>query len=240
MENIEATLTSYSLMVLAIGTVLLAILALISLKVKKLSHEAKKTLFLSIIVSTIIPTIVMSFSTIYLNTISSSKGPVHWHADFQVFACGQEYELKDPKGLSNKIGTATLHEHNDKRIHLEGVVVTPPDASLGKFFHVVGGELTPDSVSLPTDNGLKTFKTGDMCGDKNVDLQVFLYKTDKDGYYTQEKLTDPAKYIMSPYSSVPAGDCVIIELDSPKDKTERMCRSYEVAQKIGKLKGERK
>lgn len=240
MDNLESTLSNYSLMVLGLGAFLLVVLAIISLKTKHLSHEAKKILFLSVIVATLVPTVVMAASTIYINVISSSNGPVHWHADFEVFACGQEFDLKDPKGLSNKIGTATLHEHNDKRIHLEGVVLTPPDASLGKFFEVTGGELTNDHVSLITNDGLKTFKTGDMCGDKSVDLQVFLFQTDKDGYYTQQKLSDPAKHIIAPYSSVPSGDCVIIELDAPKDKTERICRSYAVAEKIGKLKGEKK
>ena len=58
-------------------------------------------------------------STIYLNTNSDSGGPVHWHADIEFWACGNEIELRDPTGFSNKIGTGTLHEHDDHRIHLD-------------------------------------------------------------------------------------------------------------------------
>lgn len=90
----------------------------------------------------------------YLNVKSDTGGPVHWHADFEIWACGNEIALRDPRGfLSNKIGSPTLHEHNDKRIHLEGVPVTlPHDASLGKFMSTIGGELTQSSLTVPVND----------------------------------------------------------------------------------------
>lgn len=240
MENIETLLNTYSLYVLALGSFFLVLLALIALKTKVKTPESKKLLFLSIIISAIVPTLVMSFSTIYLNIISSSNGPVHWHSDIEIWKCGQEVNLRDPKGLSNKIGTSTLHEHNDKRIHLEGVVIKHEDASLGNFFKVIGGKLSPNSFIVPVNEGLVEANNGDTCSNSGAgEVQVFVYTTDKDNFYTQKKVNNPQDYIISPDSNVPAGDCVIVEFDANKAKTDKICRSYKVALKIGKLKGER-
>ncbi len=246
--DIEHLLNTYSLYLLAFGTVSLALLALISLKAKKLTEENKKLLFIAIVFVAMIPTLVMSGSTVYINTTSSSGGPVHWHTDIEIWNCGEEIDLKDPKGLSNKIGTSTLHEHNDKRIHLEGVVMKPADASLGNFFHVIGKDepvegsrdragFTGTSLTVPTNNGLMSMHNGSLCATGEVaEVQVFVYQTDKDNYYTQKKLTNPQDYIISPVSVVPSGDCVIVEFDTPKDRTDKMCRSYKVAEKIGKIR----
>ena len=70
-------------------------------------------------------------------------------------------------------------------------------------------------------------------------MQVFVYQTDSDDYYSQTKIVDPARYIISPYSAVPKGDCVIVEFGPMRDRTDKVCKSYQVAEKIGKLKGER-
>jgi hypothetical protein len=106
---------------------------------------------LVVIVST---TLTISAATVYLNVKSATGGPVHWHADFEIWACGNEIELRDPTGfLSNKIGTATYHEHNDKRVHLEGVPVDLPyDASLGKFMNVVGGQVNGNTLVVPLND----------------------------------------------------------------------------------------
>lgn len=234
--NIEELLNTYSLYMLGFGVVALGILAAVCLKLKKISPDNKKFLFLAIVLVTLIPTLIMSASTVYINSVSSSGGPVHWHADIEVWNCGSEFNLKDPIGLSNKIGTSTLHEHNDKRIHLEGVVLRPEDASIGNFFHVIGGSLKSDAFSVPTNYGLFSVANGGKCNSGVGTVQVFVYRTDKDNYYTQEKVANPQEYIMSPYSSVPAGDCIIVEFDTPKERTDKMCRSYKVAEEIGKVK----
>lgn len=238
MENIEHLLNTYSFYLLIFGSVSLMVLATIALKIKNLSEENKKLLFIAIVSVTLIPTIVMSASTVYLNVTSSSGGPVHWHADLEIWNCGKEVDLLDPKGLSNKIGTPTFHEHNDKRIHLEGIVFTPRDASLGNFFHVIGGKLSADSFFVPTNSGLTSAKNGDSCGGRSGEVQVFVYKTNKDNTYIQQKLSEPQNYVISPFSGVPQGDCIIVEFDEPKTRTDKMCRSYKVAEEIGKVKGE--
>ena len=240
--DLEAQIAQLSFNILLVASVLLAILVTISLRTKHPSDHLKQFLFFSIIAAVILPTLYLIGSTIYLNAVSASKGPVHWHADIEIWNCGKEVELKDPEGmLSNKIGTATLHEHNDKRIHLEGVVVHPEDASLGKFFKVIGGELNSDSVVVPSTNGQLPLTSGSICPDgQEGQVQVFAYQTDKDNYYSQKKLENPGEYLISPYSVVPPGDCIIVEFGPVKSRTEKLCRSYKVAETIDKLKGERR
>lgn len=155
-EDLEHQVSALSFNSVLIGSGLLIALLVISALVRDRVPKLKTPLFLSIIVNTLIVTALLIGSTIYLNTKSSSGGPVHWHADFEIWACGQELELRDPTGfLSNKIGTSTYHEHDDRRIHLEGVVVEERDASLGKFFYVVDGGLTKNSLVLPLNNALQ-------------------------------------------------------------------------------------
>ena len=240
MNDIEQILLNYSLQLLLLGAVVLVVAAIISLHKKHLTEKWKEMLFFTIVAGTIIPTLFMAFSTIYINTISSSGGPVHWHADIEVWACGKEIELKDPKGLSNKIGTATLHEHNDKRIHVEGVVLEPHDVSLGRFFKVIGGELSDQKLAVATNEGVVTFETGQACpsGEKG-EVQLFSYLTDADGYYRQAKRVHSfGEYILAPFSAVPHGSCIIVEFGPSKERTEKKCRSYQVAEEIGKVKGE--
>ncbi len=231
----EDLLNSYALNVLLLGTILLVLFAVISLKKRKLSEDSKKMLFGGIITATIIPTLLMAGSTIYLNTISSSGGPVHWHADFEVWSCGRQVELVDPKGFSNKIGTATLHEHNDKRIHLEGLVMESLDASLGNFFNVVGGHLSTNSFSMPTTDGDVYFENGQSCQEGVAEVQVFVYRTDENNQFFQEKLDNPVDFIIRDNSAVPPGDCIIVEFDTPKDKTDKLCKSYQVAEEIEEI-----
>jgi hypothetical protein len=238
MYNFEELVHSYSLELLFISIVIITALTGVALRIKRPSKSTKKILFTGITASVLIPTIFLIVSTVYLNVISSSQGPVHWHADFEIWSCGRRLDLRDPVGLSNKIGTSTLHEHNDNRVHVEGVVINPHDVNLGRFFQVIGGELTPTSLRFPTVNGLASLDKSRRCA-RGSRLQVFVYKTNEDQYYYQQKLSDPQNYILSPSSNVPPGDCIIIEYDRQKSRTGKLCQSYKTAVQTGKLKGER-
>lgn len=249
----------YATIVLVIATVLAALL-------KDKSPKLKLPLFIIMAVTLIGSTLTLFGSTIYLNTKSESKGPVHWHTDLEFWACGTELELRNPNGfLSNKIGTATYHEHNDKRIHLEGVVVRKSeDASLEKFMRVTDGYIQKDSIGVPlnesadewfaegdkTDGDPQSFdhadqlksyvKEGDKgkvmqltngqnCGDERAELQVFVYRYNKeDKTYSQTKLANGPGYVLRDESVVPPGDCLIVEFDSPKVQTDKLCRQYGV------------
>jgi len=118
---------------------------------KKSYKKIKAPLFVVMAATIAVSTLILTYNTVYINVVSESNGPVHWHTDIELWACDSELELRDPTGfLSNKIGTSTYHEHNDKRIHLEGVVVEKRvDASLGKFMEVTGGGIGQDWVNVP-------------------------------------------------------------------------------------------
>lgn len=219
--------------VLGVSALVVAILLLTAL-----TKSRSNILFATIVVSVLGTTAFLIGSTIYLNQISSSKGPVHWHADTEVWACGQELDYLNPTGrLSNKVGTPTLHEHNDKWIHLEGVVINRSDASLGKFFQVIGGEITASSMTVQTDRGPQKFINGQGCAGVKGEVQVFVYKVNADKNYTVTKVDNPGDYIISAQSQVPPADCIIIEFDRRKEMTDKMCRSYEVGLEVGKIKG---
>lgn len=232
-QDLELQIGAISLRVVAIaGAVVLALILYAAAR-----NSRSNVIFGSIVGVVVIATAFLIGSTLYLNAISSSKGPVHWHADFDIYRCGDKIELIDPQGLlSNKVGTPTLHEHNDKRIHLEGVVVHRNDASLSKFFSVVGGELSRDSLVVPTNDGKVLLASGQKCGGQPAEFQAFLYRTDDNKTYTQTKLEDPARHIIKDDSQVPPGDCVIFELAPPKERTDRICLSWEVSEDLGKIK----
>jgi len=173
----------YAAIILVIATVIAAVLKNKAIKTYRLP------LFLIMALALVGSTLILFGSTIYLNTKAESNGPVHWHSDIEFWACNAELELRDPHGiLSNKIGTPTLHEHNDKRIHLEGVVVRKKDdASLEKFMRVTNGYLAPDAIGVPlNDNANEWFAQGDKTdGDKqdlsNVEQLKTYVKQSTDG-----------------------------------------------------------
>lgn len=153
--DLEHSLHQFSVRTVLVAVVLMFILIPLSIwAVRKGKNVLKLPLFVAIIAVVAVTTFTLVAGTIYLNVRSATGGPVHWHADIEFWACDNELKLRDPQGmLSNKIGTNSYHEHNDKRIHLEGVPVRLPyDASLGKFMEVVGGTVSGSTLTVPLNN----------------------------------------------------------------------------------------
>lgn len=250
--DLDQQIAGLSMRSVIIGSATIAVLVVIGALVRDRLPRLKLPIFLAMSSITLVVTTILVASTIFLNTNSSSKGPVHWHADFEIWACGEPYaatvsgvvndKLRQPTGfLSNKIGTSTYHEHNDFRIHLEGVVVNPGDASLGKFFRVIGGELSDRSLLIPLDgNQTAYFENGKTCPDgtplsgQTGYVQVYAYRargqkssTGKQ-LYRQEKVQDPANFIISDESNVPPGDCIIVEFGPSAERTDQKCHQYRV------------
>lgn len=219
-----------------LASVLLLILLVSSHLFKERNAILKKILFWSIIVVIVLNTLYLSLSTIYLNISSKSGGPVHYHADFEIYNCGQEVEVKKSEGLSNKVGSELVHTHNDKRMHIEGVILDPHEQSIGHFFENLGGELDSGILTVPTESGMLTLKDGDRCPDGNIgSLQIFVYST-HDKFFEQKKLTDFEDYQVSPFTQVPPGDCVILEFGLPKLRTDKLCESYQIKKNLNQLK----
>ena len=245
-ETLEDTIRSLSITSVIIGSVLVLGFVGLTILLKQQSGTLKKLLFAGILAPTVLTTLFLVGSTLTLNAVSSTKGPIHWHADFEIWDCGKKVDLVDPQGFSNKVGTPTLHEHNDLRIHVEGVVVEENDASLQRFFRVIDGDITSTSINIPTSRGRIVRENGDPCPDRSAGtLQVFVYKiknakdTQRSNFvYEQTKLENLSSYVLSPFSNVPPGDCLIIEFGSEqKAKTAKMCEQYEVQKLKGNLYG---
>lgn len=166
----------------------------------RMNEFSKKIAFILIVAAVSSVTIYLILATLQLNISSVTKGPVHWHADYEIWVCGREADLTEPKSLlSNRQGTQLMHSHNDKRIHVEGILLRKKEASLGAFFYAVGGSLSDDGMRFPADDGLVSVHDGDKCNEKPAKLHVFV----------NGKLIDnPHDYVISPYSKVPPGDMI--------------------------------
>jgi hypothetical protein len=244
------TLQGVEFTVLAIAGTISLLMVLLTLFLRSLLQSNKKErnlysklakiLFASIIIPVIVATIFIVGSTIYINTLSLTKGPVHWHADFEVWRCGEKIDFVDPKGLSNRIGSPLFHEHGDNRIHVEGKVLEYKDVSLQSFFEVVGGKLTSTELVMPTNRGLLSINSGDMCGSEQGEIQIFAYSVTQmdeqsDVWEVVQRKVDP-HYVLAEHSYVPPGDCIIIEYDVEKEFTEKICTPYQIALDKGDIK----
>lgn len=215
---------------------ILAALLIFSLLKKEKSEHLRLFLFSGMTAAIAVTTVFLIASTIAKNQSSATGGPVHWHADYEIYNCGEKIDLIDPRGLANRIGTPDLHEHGDNRIHVEGTVQDLSDVSLASFFEVVGGKLAPGFLNLPTNQGEFAAQNGMECENKDKGvLQVFVYKT-KNGIANQKKLANFTDYVLSPQSLIPPGDCIIIEFGPEKQKTDKICKFYQIAIQKGELK----
>ncbi len=238
-NTLEHFFSSSSILIAYSAGIFIIFAVCIGILVKQKSDTLKKVLFGALLVAIALPTLYFIGSTVYLNTISETKGPVHWHADFEIYACGQQITLAPPQSrFSNKVGTPTFHHHNDNRVHLEGVGVNLYDFSLSSFFSTIGGEFTDTSFRIPTSTGTKELRNGDLCQNKQAGTwQVFLYTLDSahTTIFKQRKLAIYTDYILSPQEKIPPGDCIIIEFDTLKEKTEHLCTAYKVELQKGNL-----
>lgn len=151
-QDLESDISSLSTRVVLASAAALFILMGIAILTNGKTERLKLPLFIMMSFIMAGSTLLLAGSTIYLNVKADSGGPVHWHADIEFWICDNEIELINPTGFSNKVGTWTLHEHNDHRIHLEGVVVNGEnDASIGKFMDVIGGAITDDALVIPVN-----------------------------------------------------------------------------------------
>lgn len=234
--TLEDSLRSNTIKAVLVASIIILGFVTLTILLKHLGESVKKLLFAGIVIPTLLASLYMVGATLYLNFTSESGGPVHWHADLEIWDCGQKLDIQDPQGVSNRVGTATFHEHNDDRIHVEGVVTRRQEAALGRFFGFIGGSLTDDSYQIPTNEGLIVRHNGDRCPDGNPGtLQVFVYKTSDDTFF-QEKLADFPSYVLSPQGNVPPGDCIIIEFGQEREKTDKLCNFYKLKLQTGEIK----
>ena len=170
---------------------------------KKMNEITKKIVYFLLSTMVVALTVYLIISTLHLNIISDTKGPVHWHADFEIWVCGSEIKIAEPKGFSNRQGTSLVHAHNDNRMHVEGVLVNKKSASLGSFFDELGGYMGGDSLILrvPAEQGLISIYYDDKCNEQPASLYVFV---------NGNLINNPSDYVISAYETVPPGDRIKI------------------------------
>ncbi len=167
----------------------------------KLRDGHRKVLFVVVAVPAIIGTLYLAGATVYLNQKAWSHGPVHWHADFEIWVCGEMIDIEDPAGLQNYVGESTVHEHGDNRIHMEGVLFEKETAELKEFFEALGGEYGEDTLRIPTAHGNKAWTNGELCNGAPAKWHTFVNGKLMNGKEAPE-------YIISPWETVPPGDTI--------------------------------
>ncbi len=161
--------------VVLISSVIVAFFVVISLVFKKsLLDKHKKIIFALIALPIAFATLYLIGVTLALNAVSATGGPVHWHADNEVWGCGEKNHFIHSTGWENKVGEPLMHLHDDDRIHIEGVVIKMQDVELGEFFHSVEGSFNSDSITMPTTKGIKKWSNNDLCNDKTAWLYMFV------------------------------------------------------------------
>lgn len=252
-STIATSISNLSVAITCVAIVVLFVLITIAIATHEVRPRLKGPLFTLIVTIVLLSTLVLSSASIALNFSSPTGGPVRWSADFQVWACDNQLDLRDPRGvLTDRIGSPVLFEKNDGRIHYNGTPTNlPHDVTLGSFMQVVGGDISTDSLIFPINNdggflgtpkapeqiqsyihsnnegSYVRFLSGQTCGLQKASVQVFVYQFDEStNTYRQTKIDDPASYEISHQTSVPPGDCIIMEFAPQKDRTDHLCQSY--------------
>lgn len=183
--------------------------------------------------------VLAAASTAHLK--GSPTGPIERQAQVSFWVCGQQLELRDPsKWISNKIGTAQWHEHNDDIMRYQGIPRNlQDDVSLGAFMQAIKGQITPFTLVVPLneqwpladrstnaaierfiaiqrDGKYASMVNGQICNNTPAEVQLFAVTP-----HSQFKILDPPHYIIS--SKRPAEECLVVEFDAPKTVTNHRC-----------------
>src|SRR5258708_21154284 len=93
LTNLEEVISQTSGILIFVAFWVLLLLALTSTQIKHPHSAIKKLLFFSIVGIVLLTTLFLAGSTLYLNAVSKSHGPIHYHADIQIYKCGSEIFL---------------------------------------------------------------------------------------------------------------------------------------------------
>lgn len=171
----------------------------------------------------------------------SPTGPIERQAQISFWVCGQQLALRDPsRWLSNKLGTARWHEHNDDIMHYQGIPTNlEEEVSVSAFMQAVKGQISPFTLVVPLneqwpladrstnaaverfiavqrDGKYASMVNGQTCNNAPAEVQLFAV-TD----HSQFKILDPPHYIVSTKRA--ADECLVVEFDVPKAATAYRC-----------------
>ncbi|MFB6099790.1 MAG: hypothetical protein ABEK16_00820 [Candidatus Nanohalobium sp.] len=207
-----------------------------------LTLKDKNILMNAFLVAVLVPSLYTAGAFVHQSQTSWSGGEIHWHADYEVIVQNstgkmERLELIDPENfcketrhessymcsVNDRVGSTEYHEHNDNRIHLEGVFKDREDATLSAFFQQFNGKLTNTQLVYPTGDGVvKKYET------ENKTLKILVRKGVGNRYWcavgSKVKAEDrcsshgksadsPKEYVISPYARGPSLDDIFVIYD---------------------------
>lgn len=235
---VDFPLERISLQLIFLTAALIGVLFFFFFITRRANKLDSRVVFFAITACVFATTALLIMSTLFLTFTSWSKGPIDWRAYLEIWACDKEYSPYIYDSKEQTYGPRIIYDKDQKQIQLRGLMKRPEDSTLTQLIEGLGGELTAQSLMLPINNGTVRFTNNDRCGQDKAEVQVFVYHMNRDGTFAQRKIMAFSDYQIQPFSSVPPGDCIVIEFSPPKDRTDKKCRSYSQAQYKGELRGE--
>ncbi|MFB6242236.1 MAG: hypothetical protein ABEJ36_05570 [Candidatus Nanosalina sp.] len=238
--------TSYTTTLIGLGTLSTLLLASISFyQEDDLTMHDKNLLMNGFLIAVLVPSLYTAGAFLHQSQTSWSGGEIHYHADYEVVVETdgklKTLDLVDPTQfckeakhqssfmckLSDRTGTTRYHEHNDNRIHLEGIFEKKEEATLAAYFETFDGELSNTRLAYPTNDGwfnisesrdksLKIVVNRGTGGNRHwcvIGNEVSRENTCVNPY-TGKLATSPSKYIVSPHKKGPSLDDIFIIYDS--------------------------
>jgi hypothetical protein len=225
----DTNFVPYVAPVLQISTVALFVLAAESFRKEgDMTLHDKNVLMSAFMVVILGASFFTAGAFVHLSQTSWSGGEIHWHADYEVLVENQQGELErldliDPGKfcqterdgdfmckVNDRTGTTKYHEHNDNRIHLEGVFREREDATLAAYFETFNGTLTSDTLVYPTNEEIVSVSES---ADTNKSLKIVVESGVADER-SWKVIDNPSEYVISPYKRGPTLDDIFIVWDS--------------------------
>lgn len=243
----EANFVQHVMPILQAGLILTVGLAVVSFyREEDLTMRDKNILMNGFIIAVLVPSFYTAGAFVHQSQTSWSQGEIHWHADFEVmveedgvyrqldlidpqkFCQTTEYESTTMCALNDRTGSTRYHEHNDDRIHLEGIFKDREDATLRAFFETFDGELTNERLVFPTNNGtvekvedgqksVKILVQRGVGGNRRWCAIAERGEVPEDDICLTERgdlAINPGYYVISPYKRGPTLDNIFIVYDS--------------------------
>jgi hypothetical protein len=229
------------------GVLSTLVLATISFyREEELNLRDKNILMKGFLIAVLVPSLYTAGAFVHQSQTSWSGGEIHWHADYEVMVEEnneyQQLDLIDPSNfceetrhesttmcsLNDRTGSTKYHEHNDNRIHLEGIFKEREDAVLSAYFETFGGKLTNTELRYPTNDRMVEKAEGNsetlkilikqgVGGNREwcaIEKQSNLSQEDICRTSEGELATTPSNYVISPYKRGPTLDDIFIVYDS--------------------------
>lgn len=208
----------------------------------------KKNIYKLVIVSSVI----IFFILVFIFFVSKNKNQfltekqIISKTDYRIFACGEEIFLKPDSKLLKTKRNSLFESSKLGSIIVSGAPSNIEDLSLASFFDAVGGALefsdeNKNFFAVPTESGLREFRSGDICNGKEANLYVLHYRVEASTkpwpVYSQVMWKYFDYILTSNYNKDIPSDCLVFIFDSEDvlDSPWPYCSSYDDALSTGEL-----